>query len=99
MGVQIIDDWYDIKDDQHLGLITFVTEVSALKPDPKTLKVIATTEADNYFRQAQRYGTSLPAWRGMGYFFQLMKESQRKFPGLMGGKRERLLNYGQQLLK
>jgi len=98
MGVQVIDDWYDVEDDKKLGLHTIATQVVAGEPtSDKAMKKIQEI-ADGYFDKAETYGATKTAGIGTKQFFTVLKTLIRKFPK-GGGRRERLLNGGKLILR
>jgi len=94
-----VDDWYDINDDQHLGLHTFATEIlTKHQGDVETAKKEVFKTADNYFDHAEKYGFSKLARFGIDRVFRGIKKAQVLFPNKAGGRRERLLNGGEKII-
>lgn len=99
MGVQVIDDYCDLVDDRRLGLNTIASELLKDKPDKKVAEGRIRNDAENYFRKAEEFGVSQHAWMGLQFIFKTMKKLQSRFPDKVGGRRERLLNGGKQIMQ
>lgn len=99
MGVQVIDDYCDLKNDRELGLRTIATEVLKDNPDKSEANRKINAEAEFYFEKAEDYGVTWGGRKGMKHFFKTLKVIQRKFPNIAGGRREKLLNAGRKIIE
>lgn len=93
MGVQVIDDWFDVQDDQKLGIQTIATQALADEgPGQARTKIQELT--NTYFKKAETFGVTKRAGKGIGSVFTNLKRLMRRFPS-RGGRRERMLNGGE----
>ena len=99
MGIQVVDDYCDLEDDRRLGLRTIATELLRDKPDRDIAERRIAIDSENYFHKAEELGVTKNAWKGMKFVFQSMKGLASKFPDTLGGRRERLLNGGKNILQ
>ncbi len=98
MGSQVVDDFFDLPDDQRLGLCTFATQVFTQQPNPSLAQQQLDRIAADYFTAAQTFGVTTSAARGMKLVFSTLKSTLRKFPRHIGGRRERMLATGELIL-
>jgi hypothetical protein len=90
MGMQVIDDWYDKKDDQKLGIPNMTTQYDSL--GAKQLK-------EQYFQKAREYGLDNSIIKATDWLFTQFKAAMRKHPDIFGGKRERWLNGARRIIQ
>ena len=90
MGMQVIDDWFDIKIDKKLGLHTIGTEIEKVSAGQEPqIKTRALDMAGSYYRKAEDLGFGRGATKGLEWVFRTLKELGKKNPKA-GGSRERL---------
>ncbi len=98
MAVQVIDDWYDVEDDKKLGLHTVATQLIREEGEINRVEVEARRLTNNYFKRAELYGATKMAGMGLEKFMITFKKLLRRFAH-RAGRRERLLNGGEAILK
>lgn len=91
MGVQVIDDWFDISDDKKLGLKTIALQLLDEKEGSVKTAFRLWQYADSYFKRSEEFGVSKNARHGTAGFFTLVKVISKVFPGI-GGRREFMFN-------
>jgi len=100
MGIQITDDWLDIKNDTRLELNTIATVVlKKQRGKPEFAIPILDHLSNSYWRKAKTFGVSKQAWISFNFLFEQAKKVSQRFPTKAGGKREILLNGGLEALQ
>ncbi len=91
MGVQVIDDWYGLQDDQNRGLLTIVTKImKSVGKDKIKAKAVSQEITEKYLKRATQFGFSSSLTKPVPMVARLMGEAMKAFPNVLGGQREKL---------
>lgn len=91
MGAQVIDDWYDLKTDQRLGLHSIATELMRSVNQDRTRGWEETQLiTKSYYQKAVESGYTISVTKGVNLAMRFLKEAERIFPSVFGGRRGKL---------